>query len=145
MQNAKNFQLVLLNFIKTLNLKGVQPRIDYFESDIDDIVLNALSGGTVNQEYMDGTRDISLPFEIAIKSKINQKANTIAWLISDELSSLDIDLSSTDNSYIFLNLKVDKPAINGKDEQGYYIYTVQLIAKLRILKEKKINGDEERS
>lgn len=145
MQNAKNFQLVLLGFLNGLNLQGIKARIDFFESDVDDVVINALSGGTVNQEYMDGTRDISLPFEIAIKSKINQKANAIAWLISNELSSLDIDLSSTDNSYIFLNLKVDKPAINGRDEQEYYIYTVQLIAKLRIIKETKIDGDEERS
>lgn len=132
MQNNQNFQTVLLSHIN--NIKGIslRARLDYFEDDKDDLVINALSGGIIDKEYMDGTREVSLPFEIAVKSKLNAVAIDTIWLINGDLSSFDIDLPSTDNSYNFLSLKVDKPGINGKDEQGYFVYSMQVTAKLEI-------------
>ena len=56
-----DFQQVLLNHIKTLNFP-LQPRLDYFEDDKDDLVINQIPGGKVDREYMDGTQEISLPF-----------------------------------------------------------------------------------
>ncbi len=132
MQNNKNFQQVLLDHINNIKHIPLKARLDYFEDDKDDLVINALSGGVIDKEYMDGTREVSLPFEIAIKCKENKKAIDTIWLINGELSSLDIDLPSTDNSYTFLSLSVDKPGINGKDEQGYFVYSMQVIAKLEI-------------
>lgn len=132
MQNNKNFQQVLLDHINNIPLIPLQARLDYFKDDEDDLVINALSGGIVDKEYMDGTREVSLPFEIAIKCKNNRKASDTIWSINGDLSSLDIDLHSTDNSYTFLSLKVDKPGINGKDEQGYFVYSMQVTAKLEI-------------
>ena len=132
MQNNKNFQQVLLEHINNIPLMPLQARLDYFKDDKDDLVINALSGGIVDKEYMDGTREVSLPFEIAIKCKNNKRASDTIWSINGDLSSLDIDLPSTDNSYTFLSLKVDKPGINGKDEQGYFVYSMQVTAKLEI-------------
>lgn len=132
MQNNQNFQIVLLAHINNIKDIPLKARIDYFEDDKDDLVINALSGGTIDKEYMDGTREVSLPFEIAVKSKTNVVANDIIWLLNGDLSDFDLDLPSTDNSYTFLSLKVDKPGINGKDEQGYFIYSMQVIAKLEI-------------
>jgi len=132
MQNNKNFQDVLLEHINNITKLPLQARLDYFKDDKDDLVINALSGGTIDKEYMDGTREVSLPFEIAVKSKSNAVAIDTIWLINGDLSSFDIDLSSTDNSYTFLSLKVDKPGINGKDEQGYFVYSMQVTAKLEI-------------
>lgn len=132
MQNNKNFQQVLLDHINNIKHIPLKARLDYFEDDKDDLVINALSGGVIDKEYMDGTREVSLPFEVAIKCKENKKATDTIWLINGDLSSLDIDLPSTDNSYTFLSLSVDKPGINGKDEQGYFVYSMQVIAKLEI-------------
>jgi len=132
MQNNKNFQNVLLAHINNIKDLPLKARLDYFEDDKDDLVINALSGGIIDKEYMDGTREVSLPFEIAVKSKTNGVANDIIWLLNGDLSDFDLDLPSTDNSYTFLSLKVDKPGINGKDEQGYFIYSMQVIAKLEI-------------
>lgn len=132
MQNNKNFQIVLLAHVNQIADLPLQARLDYFNDDGDDLVINSLHGGTVDKEYMDGTREVSLPFEIAIKCKNNQKASDTIWAISGDLSDVDIDLPSTDNSYTFLSLKVDKPGINGKDEQGYFVYSMQIIAKLEI-------------
>lgn len=131
-QDNKNFQEVLLAHINKINNLPMKARLDYFEDDKDDLVINALSGGIVDKEYMDGTREVSLPFEIAIKCKENKKASDTLWFINGDLSALDIDLPSTDNSYTFLSLNVGKPGINGKDEQGYFVYSMQVTAKLEI-------------
>lgn len=131
-QNNKNFQFVLLNHINAINNLPLEARLDYFEDDKDDLVINALPGGSIDKEYMDGTREVSLPFEIAVKCKNNQKASDTIWLINGDLSSFDIDLPSTDNTYTFLSIDVGKPGINGKDEQGYIVYTLQVTAKLEI-------------
>ncbi|HEQ2107292.1 TPA: minor capsid protein [Streptococcus pyogenes] len=131
-QNNKNFQLVLLNHINAINNLPLEARLDYFEDDKDDLVINALPGGSIDKVYMDGTREVSLPFEIAVKCKKNQKASDTIWLINGDLSSFDIALPSTDNTYTFLSLDVGKPGINGRDEQGYFVYTLQVTAKLEI-------------
>ncbi|MGT2866612.1 minor capsid protein [Streptococcus fryi] len=132
MQNNRNFQEVLLARINQIPGIDIRARIDYFNDENDDLVLNAVSGGTVDKEYMDGTREVSLPFEIAVKSKNHKRANDIIWQVNGDLSELDIDLSSTDGTYTFLSLRVEKPGINGRDEQGYFIYSMQVIAKLEI-------------
>ncbi|HEP3614018.1 MAG: capsid protein [Streptococcus lutetiensis] len=132
MQNNKNFQEVLLKHINSFDRLPLKARLDYFNEDEDDLVINAIPGGTIDKEFMDGTREVSLPFEIAVKSKSNKKASDTIWFLNGELSAFDIDLPSTDNSYTFLSLSVEKPGINGRDEQGFFVYTLQLTAKLEI-------------
>lgn len=132
MQDNKNFQEVLLKHINSFDRLPLKARLDYFNEDEDDLVINAIPGGTIDKEFMDGTREVNLPFEIAIRSKSNKKASDIIWFLNGELSAFDVDLPSTDNSYTFLSLSVDKPGINGRDEQGYFVYTLQLTAKLEI-------------
>ena len=132
MQDNKNFQKVLLDYVNSFKELPLKARLDYFNEDGDDLVINAIPGGTIDREFMDGTREVSLPFEIAVKSKSNEKASNIIWFLNGELSAFDVDLLSTDNSYTFLGLSVEKPGINGRDEQGYFVYTLQLTAKLEI-------------
>lgn len=132
MQDNKNFQEVLLKHINSFDRLPLKARLDYFNEDEDDLVINAIPGGTIDKEFMDGTREVSLPFEIAVKSRTNKKASDIIWFLNGELSAFDIDLPSTDNSYTFLTLSVEKPGINGRDEQGFFVYTLQLTAKLEI-------------
>ncbi|HFH7281600.1 TPA: minor capsid protein [Streptococcus agalactiae] len=132
MQNNKNFQKVLLDHINAIPDLGLHARLDYFKDDVDDLVLNSIPGGTIDKEYFDGTREVSLPFEIAVKSKSNQFASDIIWLINGDLSEFDIELPSTDQSYNFMSLEVEKPGINGQDEQKFFVYTLQLKAKIEI-------------
>lgn len=124
MQNNKNFQKMLLDHINAIPDLGLHARLDYFKDDVDDLVLNSIPGGTIDKEYFDGTREISLPFEIAVKSKSNQTASDIIWLINGDLSEFDLELPSTDQSYNFMSLEVGKPGINGQDEQKFFVYTL---------------------
>ena len=125
-----DFQEVLCSYLNSLNLP-LKARLDYF-NESDDLVINLISGGRVEQLYMDGSQEISLPFEIAVKSQDNQKANSIMWTIHTALSDFNIQLPSLNGSYQFLSLEVGKPAINGRDEQDFFIYTLNIISKLEV-------------
>lgn len=125
-----DFQVVLCNYVNTLNL-GLRARIDYF-NEKDDLVINLISGGRVEQLFMDGSQEISLPYEIAVKSKDNQRANAIIWTIHSYLSQFGIQLPSQNNSYQFLEMEIAKPSVSGQDEQGFFIYTLTITAKLEI-------------
>lgn len=137
MINNIDFQEVLCDFVNSLNLP-LEARLDYF-TEKDDLVINLISGGRVEQLFMDSTQEISLPFEIAVKSLENQKANAIMWTIHTALSEFNLQLPSLNGTYRFLSLDVGKPAINGRDEQDYFIYTLRIVAKLEIEGE-LING-----
>jgi hypothetical protein len=126
-----DFQKVLLDHIKTLNF-SLQPRLDYFEDDKDDLVINQIPGGKVDREYMDGTQEISLPFEIAVKARKNTLANETIWAVTNELSRFDLKLPSSDGSYEYLGMDVSRPASKGKDNRGFYYYTIEIVAKIVI-------------
>ena len=86
---------------------------------------------------MDGSKDVNLIFEIAIKTKDQQKASECLWEINKELSEFDLDLPSKNDSYIFNDLTVTAPTLNERDGQGYYIYLQDITANLTILNKKE--------
>nr|DAE55433.1 MAG TPA: Minor capsid protein [Caudoviricetes sp.]DAN76400.1 MAG TPA: Minor capsid protein [Caudoviricetes sp.] len=130
MINNNDFSTVLLNHIKKLNL-AIPARLDYL-GEHEDLVIYPLPGGKVEAEDMAGTQTVSLPFEIAIKSKDQSLTNATLWLINTSLSQLDLDLPSLNQSYEFLGLEVAKPFLNDLDEQGFYIYQLDITASLEI-------------
>lgn len=125
-----DFSDVLKDFLVGLGLP-LTPRLDYL-NESEDLVIYALPGGKVEDEDMAGTQILSLPYEIAIKSKDQQKANAILWKINTELSKIGIVLPSLNNSYTFLALTVETPSLNDADEQGFYIYLLDLQARLEV-------------
>ena len=125
-----DFSDVLKDFLVGLGLP-LTPRLDYL-NESEDLVIYALPGGKVEDEDMAGTQILSLPYEIAIKSKDQQKANAILWKINTELSKIGIELPSLNNSYTFLALTVETPSLNDADEQCFYIYLLDLQARLEV-------------
>lgn len=125
-----DFSDVLKDFLVGLGLP-LTPRLDYL-NESEDLVIYALPGGKVEDEDMAGTQILSLPYEIAIKSKDQQKANAILWKINTELSKIGIELPSLNKSYTFLALTVETPSLNDADEQGFYIYLLDLQARLEV-------------
>ena len=125
-----DFSDVLKDFLVGLGLP-LTPRLDYL-NESEDLVIYALPGGKVEDEDIAGTQILSLPYEIAIKSKDQQKANAILWKINTELSKIGIELPSLNNSYTFLALTVETPSLNDADEQGFYIYLLDLEATIEV-------------
>ncbi|HEQ8669944.1 TPA: minor capsid protein, partial [Streptococcus pyogenes] len=110
---------------------GIKPRLDYLTRQ-EDLAIYPMPGGKVNNEYMDGTREISLPFEIAIKTKNQELASTVMWTINSALSNFDLKLPSLNHSYTFISLDVEKPFLNDLSDQGFYIYVLDITAHLEI-------------
>ena len=128
--NNNDFSEVLKDFLAGLGLP-LTPRLDYLNEG-EDLVIYALPGGKVEDEDMAGTQILSLPFEIAIKSKDQQKVNATLWKINTELSKIGIELPSLNNSYTFLSLKVETPSLNDVNDQDYYIYLLDLQATIEV-------------
>ena len=125
-----DFIEALAEFLNALGLP-LQARLDYL-SEHEDLVIYSLPGGQVVGEDMAGTQTVRLPFEIVVKSKDQQKANAILWAINYALSAMNVQIDSLNGSYEFLNLDVSKPFINDKDEQGFYIYVLDITATIEI-------------
>lgn len=128
--NNNDFSEVLQEFLVGLGLP-LTPRLDYLNEG-EDLVIYALPGGKVEDEDMAGTQILSLPFEIAIKSKDQQKVNATLWKINTELSKIGLELPSLNNSYTFLSLKVETPSLNDVNDQDYYIYLLDLQATIEV-------------
>ena len=130
MTNAIDFQIQLIRFINQLDLSLVA-RLDFLTHE-EDLVVFTLPGGKIDKMFMDGTQEVRLPYQIAIKTKDNQKGSHTLWTINEALSEFNLDIPSGNGSYRFLNIDLSKPFLEGVDEQGYYVYLLQLEAKLEI-------------
>lgn len=128
--NNNDFSEVLKDFLAGLGLP-LTPRLGYLNEG-EDLVIYALPGGKVEDEDMAGTQILSLPYEIAIKSKDQQKVNATLWKINTELSRIGLELPSLNNSYTFLSLKVETPSLNDVNDEDYYIYLLDLQATIEV-------------
>lgn len=128
--NNNDFSEVLRDFINTLNL-SLTCRLDYL-SEKEDLVLYPLPGGKILNEYMDGKQDISLVFEVAIKTLDHQRTSSILWTINHALANFDLELPSKNNSYQFRGLEVSQPFLNDRDDQGFYIYMLDVTAEIEV-------------
>ena len=134
MKNNNDFAYVLKEYINTLSLP-IHCTLDYLDA-LESLVLYPLPGGKVDKVYMDGSRDVTLIFELAVKSTDQRKASECLWEINKALSEFDLDLPSQNGSYLFNNLTTTQPSLNEKDGQGYYIYLQDITASLTILNTK---------
>lgn len=126
--NNNDFSEVLRDFIDTLGLP-LTCRLDYL-SETESLVLYPLPGGKVEKEYMNGKQDISLVFEVAIKTTDHQKTSSILWAVNSALADFNLELPSQNNSYQFRGLEVSQPFLNDRDDQGFYVYMLDITARL---------------
>ncbi|CZB15667.1 minor capsid protein [Streptococcus suis] len=126
--NNNDFSEVLRDFINALNLP-LTCRLDYL-SEKEGLVLYPLPGGKVEKEYMNGKQDISLVFEVAIKITDHQKTSSILWAINYALADFNLELPSQNNSYQFRGLEVSQPFLNDRDDQGFYVYMLDITVRL---------------
>ena len=123
-----DFSEVLRDFINTLGLP-LTCRLDYL-SETESLVLYPLPGGKVEKEYMNGKQDISLVFFVVIKTTDHQKTSSILWAVNSALADFNLELPSQNNSYQFRGLEVSQPFLNDRDDQGFYVYMLDITARL---------------
>lgn len=106
-------------------------KLGYLGTD-ESLVLYPLPGSKVVQEFMDGTSDQQLNYEIAMKSKSQNKINSTLWTIQNELEKLKA-LDSQDDSFKFDELIItNKPFINQIDEQGWFVFLLDVQANITV-------------
>jgi hypothetical protein len=111
-------------------------KLGYLGTD-ESFALYPLPGSQVTTEYMDGTTDQQLNFEFAMKSKSQSKIHATLWLVQNQLEMLS-ELTSKDNSFEFDELVItNKPFINSADEQGWFVFLLDIQAKITVFKEEK--------
>lgn len=126
--NNNDFSEVLRDFINTLNLP-LTCTLDYL-SEKESLVIYPLPGGKIEKEYMNGKQDISLVYEVAIKTTDHQKTSSILWVINYALADFNLELPSQNNSYQFRSLEVSQPFLNDRDDQGFHVYMLDVTARL---------------
>lgn len=109
-------------------------KMGYLGTD-ESFVIYPLPGGRVVSKFMDGTSDHELNFEFAMKSKSQSKIHDTLWLVQNELEALK-ELESHDGSFEFDELIItNKPFINNADEQGWFVFLLDIQAKITIFRE----------
>lgn len=101
----------------------------------ESLVIYPLPGSTLIDAYMDGTEKWQMNYEIAYKSKSQRDINAVLWAIHNKLDTLTY-LTSDDNSFEYEGLTItDKPFINQIDDQGWFVFLLDVQARLIIYKE----------
>lgn len=127
-----------VNRIPGLPLKCKMGYLDTGES----FVVYPLPGSRIIAGYMDGASEQQLNFEFAMKSKRQGKIHSTLWLVQGELERLQ-ELKSGDGSYEFQELIItNKPFINYLDEQGWFVFLLDVQAKITVFKESEKVGKE---
>ncbi|MCR6112699.1 capsid protein [Bacillus sp. A301a_S52] len=112
----------------------IQCRMGYLGTG-ESFVVYPLPGSQVVMEYMDGTKDQELNYELAMQSKSQSSIHNTLWLVQNELESLKA-LESQDNSFEFEELIItNKPFINQLDDQGWFVFLLDVQAKITVFKE----------
>jgi hypothetical protein len=94
----------------------------------ESLVMYPLPGGQKVREYMDGAKDISLNYEIAMKSQNPELLGDSLWQISDFIENLS-NLES--NDFAFNSIQItNKPYITQADEQSWLVFVLDFEAKI---------------
>ena len=126
----------LKDHVNSIPEQSVPCKLGYLGTD-ESFVLYPLPGSSTVMEYMDGTKDQQLNYEFAMKSKLQSKVTKTLWLVQNDLDSLE-ELASNDNSFKFEEITItNKPFINQVDTQGWFVFLLDVQAKITVYKEEK--------
>lgn len=125
-----------MDFIERLNdtinaIPGLplRSRLGYLGTE-ESLVIYPLPGSNVIATYMDGVRDENLNYEIAMKSKDQEKISNTLWLVARTLEQTK-DINSKDNSFKFEGLRITNlPFVNNADEQGWFTFLLNVQATI---------------
>lgn len=124
----------LLDKVNAIQGLPIQCKIGYLGAD-ESFVVYPLPGSQVTAEYMDGATDQQLNLEFAMKSKSQKKIHDTLWMVQNELEDLK-KLESHDGSFEFEKLTItNKPFINQIDEQGWFVFLLDVQANITVFKE----------
>lgn len=115
----------------------MEMKIGYLEVG-ESLVIHALPGGRVVNEFYDGEKDENLNYEIVMRSKEQKKINDTLFEI-EELLENTTELESNDGSFDFESINItNKPFLNAFNEQGWFVFLLDFTARLTTYEKKGI-------
>ncbi|MCT1904117.1 minor capsid protein [Oceanobacillus sojae] len=108
----------------------------YLKTD-ESFVVYPIPGSRVTQEFHDGTKDQQLNYEFAMKSKIPGNIHNTLWVVQNALEEIE-NIESNNGSFKFDELIItNKPFINQSDSQGWFVFLLDIQAKITTFKNKE--------
>lgn len=99
----------------------------------DSLSIMAMPGGD-EVVYMDGVRDKDYQVQVNVKSRDQLACINALTYIYQVLENLE-DLASKNGSYDFQKIETKSlPNLVGQDEQGFFVYALNISAKISIYK-----------
>lgn len=102
-----------------------------FLTDEPSIALFPVPGGGVTTEYWDGTKDMDYMWQLMVQVNSAEQAATAMWAIYGYLANDELEVNSSDGSYIFNSMQVQQPTLEGEKNE-MIVWSISGTAKLTI-------------
>lgn len=99
-----------------------------FLPEADGLQVYSLAGGQIVASYMDGSHDVRLPFEFAIKTDDQKNALNVLWKLQQAITAEELEPKSLNGSYQFSELSAGVPFLSAQNAQNKYIYMLEVTA-----------------
>ena len=125
-----NFIYKIVDYINELEL-GLSLKIG-IPDDGESLVIIPIEGSEVIHEYMNGSADIRLPFEIKIKSKNQEEAfNVLSKVMNHMRNIVEVLEKDEKKDHTLLQVVIDHiPTFVGKEADGYFYYNAKMTVDL---------------
>jgi len=128
----KDFIYKLADYIKELAI-DYPVKIGIFDDEAS-LRIQALAGSEIIREYMDGTADSRLLFEISIKSKNQEEAYTVLSTVMNHVRKIgDFLKISESTTHVLLNTVIDQIPTFQESTDNYFYYTSKLTVDLTVM------------
>ncbi len=108
--------------------------------EAESFVVYPIPGSRVVNEYFSGVKDQQLNYEFAMQSNIPGNIHDTLWIVQTALEQIE-DISSNDGSFEFDEMIItNKPFINEANTQGWFVFLLDIQAKITTFKESVKNG-----
>lgn len=120
------------------NINGLPIRCEPgYLKETESFVVYPIPGSRVVNEYFSGVKDQQINYEFAMKSKTPGLIHDTLWIVQNALEQID-NIESNDGSFEFDELIItNKPFINQADSQGWFVFLLDIQAKITTFKNKE--------
>lgn len=106
----------------------------------ESFVAYPIPGSRVMNEYFSGVKDQQLNYEFAMKSRAPGNIHNTLWIVQNALEQIE-SITSNDGSFEFDELIItNKPFINQADNQGWYVFLLDIQAKVTTFKKESVKN-----
>lgn len=108
--------------------------------ETESFVVYPMPGSRVVNEYFSGVKDQQLNYEFAMKSRVPGNIHDTLWIVQNALEQVE-NLTSNDGSFEFDELIItNKPFINQADSQGWYVFYLDIQAKITTFNKESVKN-----